>query len=134
MSYEVSILWFKAARGAGVHWSIFIKETHDPSTVGTKHDCMCQGQPGRGFRWVYSTLGNYSAFQSRQLGGKVIICYINDKAGFEKIMQDTPLPVLREGCQSWCWKVFNEAVRQGIVDQAALNVLGSVPTVGAGLS
>jgi hypothetical protein len=133
MSYEVSILWFKAAPRAAVHWSIFIQAVSTGNSVGTKHDCMFQGQPGRGFRWTYSFLQNYHAYQSAHLGGKVVLGYINDLTGFGKIMRETALPVLRENCQSWVWKVIREAVRQCIIDASAVDILATVRTTGTGI-
>jgi hypothetical protein len=129
MSYEVSVLWFKHARGVGAHWSIFILPTNSEDSIGTKHDCMCRGEAGRGFRWVYSALPNYQRYQSANLGGSTNVGTIDDLCGFERIMEETPLPILRENCQDWTWKVIRQAIEEGILDESAVEILATVTSV-----
>ena len=56
--YEVSVLWFKAEAGQGIHWSILIKQVGE--RTGVKHDALYQFVPGRGWMWMYSAMEEYN--------------------------------------------------------------------------
>jgi hypothetical protein len=52
---------------------------------------------------------------------------IDDLSGFEEVMEDAPLPVGDENCQSWvCW-VVQEAVEIALLEVEAVGRLGRVP-------
>jgi len=52
---------------------------------------------------------------------------IDNFSGFEEVMEDAPLPVGDENCQSWvCW-VVQEAVEIALLEVEAVGRLGRVP-------
>lgn len=117
--------------GHGIHWSIFIKQVG--RGWGFKHDAMYEFVPGRGWMWKYSAMEEHNEQQSQRFGGKVIVAYITNLAGFQRIVRETPLPTLRQNCRNWVYGVFQEAIRQGLIPQAALLRLLALPTVGTGV-
>jgi hypothetical protein len=48
-------------------------------------------------------------------------------------MRGVPLPILRENCQNWVWKVMQDDVDKDILTRFVPDVLKTIPIVGEGV-
>jgi hypothetical protein len=126
--FEVWLCWYKGAVGYPLHWTIVVCPVG--STIGILYQVEKADTPLTP-RWQRGYAEKYDRRTSRTMQGEIFLGYINDPGTFQQIYLNTALPdMATENCQSWIWRVLQEAVRQNVIHSSALANLGRAPVNG----
>ena len=108
------------------HWLLFLAPQRG-SNIGSAYDVVDNDKSAK---WERRNRDNHDISESGTFQDKLVLGRIEDEKGedFENVIDETPLPVEGEDCQTYVMNVVKKLVEKNIVHKLALTYMTQAPS------